>query len=236
MGDKKIKLKFPKFYTPLINHSTSGTQTFQKNKLLIHNLFENKSLQNYFANKKNITASSSHQSLKLVNSDRSNNEQNNMNPKHNQSPNGDTFTSSFITYLDFQSEKKKIIPNIMTHNKISAHKLTLKKANLKKIFFDDEKIFTPRGKHGIQPFIFPKKTYKIRENLMSHDCNFYNKKFMLNDFSNNYQRYSFKYKDLFEKQKEIDVYKEDLSRMKFNRAIRVFDNFKNNNKLKIKVI
>ena len=93
-----------------------------------------------------------------------------------------------------------------------------------KIIVDDQKFFKTTKES--MPFIPPKPNYIIHNTRILHDSNYFNKHHMHEDYLDNYMRRSFKIKDIIIKNEDIDYYKDDLSRLKFNGGIRVFNGFR----------
>ena len=95
---------------------------------------------------------------------------------------------------------------------------------LKKLmaYINDENFFCTAKNN--KRFLFPKENIAIKNSRINHDINFFNCKHIYTDHTKEYEKNSYKIKDVVNQDIFVNKIKKDLLRMKYGNRIKLFDN------------
>jgi len=207
--------------TKIIENNNTNYNSYSQNKknsALIPNLFKNRELQNTLSIKVNDN-SRKPTNLKFAQNYNSFDEQ----------------RGSFLTMIPISNSNfgKKNLPEIQIQsvlphnnnkNKYRNKSFYLKTRNKKKFefkCFNDEQCFsTSRAK---KKFTFPKNYFIIKQYTVNHDTNIFNLKHMFTDYTKDYEKNSYRLKQLVQKDKFVNFIKNDILKLKFHNRIKPYD-------------
>ena len=168
-----------------------------------------------------------HNNIKLT----LNNESNNKNQNHNNKKlfqNYVLFRSLSINTNDEYIPRKKEYQNNPLNSNIrllkSNYALKNRPKAIKKLmaYINDENFFcTSKNK---KKFLFPKENAVIKNSRINHDINFFNSKHIITDHTKEYEKNSYKIKNVVNQDIFVNKIKKDLLRMKYGNHIKLFDN------------
>jgi hypothetical protein len=197
------------------NHYNSYSQN-KKNSSLSPNLFRNRELQHSLSIKVNDNSRKS-TNLKLAQNYNSFNE-----PK-----------SSFLTMIPISNSNfaRKNLPEIKFQTILPINKFKYRsksfylkrrtKKNLHfKCFNDDQCFSTSKPK---KKFTFPKNYFIIKEYTVNHDTNIFNLKHIFTDYTKEYEKNSYRIKQMVQKDKFVNFIKSDILKLKFHNRIKPYD-------------
>ena len=117
-----------------------------------------------------------------------------------------------------------LVPNIKTFKPNYSYKKRPTKFIRLLNTFNDEKFFCTSKKK--KKFSFPKENIIIKNSRINHDINYFNFKHMFTDYTKEYEKNSYKIKNLVKQDVFINRIKKDLLRMKFSNQIKLIEDFK----------
>ena len=89
-------------------------------------------------------------------------------------------------------------------------------------YINDENFFCTSKNN--KRFLLPKETLSIKNSRINHDINFFNFKNIITDHTKEYEKNSYKIKNVVNQDIFINKIKKDLLRMKYGNHIKLFEN------------
>ena len=142
--------------------------------------------------------------------------------------NNTLFKSLSINTSNNQSLNKKVYPYNPPCSNIKLFKFNYSYKKRPKTFrklipyINDENFFCTSKNN--KRFLFPKETLSIKNSRINHDINFFNFKNIITDHTKEYEKNSYKIKNVVNQDIFINKIKKDLLRMKYGNHIKLFEN------------
>ena len=142
--------------------------------------------------------------------------------------NNTLFKSLSINTSNNQSLNKKVYPYNPPCSNIKLFKFNYSYKKRPKTFrklipyINDENFFCTSKNN--KRFLLPKETLSIKNSRINHDINFFNFKNIITDHTKEYEKNSYKIKNVVNQDIFINKIKKDLLRMKYGNHIKLFEN------------
>ena len=142
--------------------------------------------------------------------------------------NNTLFKSLSINTSNNQSLNKKVYPYNPPCSNIKLFKFNYSykkrpKTSRKLIPYINDENFFCTSKNN-KRFLLPKETLSIKNSRINHDINFFNFKNIITDHTKEYEKNSYKIKNVVNQDIFINKIKKDLLRMKYGNHIKLFEN------------
>ena len=89
-------------------------------------------------------------------------------------------------------------------------------------YINDENFFCTAKNN--KRFLFPKENIAIKNTRINHDINFFNCRHIITDHTKEYEKNSYKIKNVINQDIFVNKIKKDLLRMRYGNRIKLFDN------------